>query len=218
MAILFSKYVEEAQKEASLSAKSNKATMDAARSNSASTVTLKLREADTARKGAAAASEKRATYAKGIATKNADLMRAQTSLTKEEDRLRSKVAKDIERQQTDQLSKQRDIESRIVSSVAVTRRRNPDAQEKDRAEAYDVFISHASEDKDDFVRELAEKSKVAGLKVFYDEMTLTWGDSLRAKIDYGLANSRFGVVVLSEAFFQKEWPQRELDGLFSMEN
>src|SRR5690606_30011114 len=123
-----------------------------------------------------------ATYAKGIATKNADLMKAQTSLTKEEDRLRSKVAKDIERQQTDQLRKQRDIENRVVSSMAVQRRRGPDAQERATAESYDVFISHASEDKDDFVRELAEKAKVAGLKVFYDEMTLEWGDSLRAKI------------------------------------
>lgn len=126
IAELRKKDAQEAQREASLSAKSNKATMDAARSKSASTVSSKLREADTARKGAAAASEKRATYAKGIATKNADLMKAQTSLTKEEDRLRSKVAKDIERQQTDQLRKQRDIENRVVSSMAVQRRRAPE--------------------------------------------------------------------------------------------
>ena len=32
-------------------------------------------------------------------------------------------------------------------------------------------------------------------------------------IDKGLANSRFGVVVLSQAFFSKEWPNYELDGI-----
>lgn len=43
------------------------------------------------------------------------------------------------------------------------------------------------------------------------------GDGLRESIDYGLANSRFGVVVLSPDFFIKGWPQAELDGLFTRE-
>lgn len=43
--------------------------------------------------------------------------------------------------------------------------------------------------------------------------TISLGDSLRRKIDHGLATCRFGVVVLSEAFFAKDWPQYELDGL-----
>ncbi len=57
-----------------------------------------------------------------------------------------------------------------------------------------------------------------GLRVWLDEFELTLGDSLRRKIDYGLAGSRYGVVVLSSAFFSKEWPQRELDGLFARED
>jgi hypothetical protein len=40
-------------------------------------------------------------------------------------------------------------------------------------------------------------------------------DSIRAKIDEGLALSRFGVAILSEVFFQKLWTGRELDGLFA---
>jgi len=43
------------------------------------------------------------------------------------------------------------------------------------------------------------------------------GDSLRRTIDRGLGSSRFGVVVLSDSFFQKEWPNRELDGLVALE-
>ncbi len=78
---------------------------------------------------------------------------------------------------------------------------------------YDVFICHASEDKKDFVKPLADALVAQNLKVWYDEFELTLGDSLREKIDYGLANSTYGVVVLSEAFFAKKWPTEELDGL-----
>jgi hypothetical protein len=82
---------------------------------------------------------------------------------------------------------------------------------------YDVFISHASEDKEEFVRPLAEQLQRRGLKVWYDELELTIGDSLRGKIDHGLARSAFGVVVISRSFIAKQWPKAELDGLFAME-
>lgn len=84
---------------------------------------------------------------------------------------------------------------------------SPDTRE------FDVFISHASEDKDEVVRPLAEALKQGGLVVWYDEFELRIGDSLRRKIDSGLARSRFGVVVLSQEFFRKGWPNYELDGL-----
>ena len=83
---------------------------------------------------------------------------------------------------------------------------------------YDIFISHASEDKDSFVRPLASKLKSRGLRVWYDEFTLSLGDSLRRSIDLGLASSRYGLVVLSKNFFIKEWPQKELDGLVARED
>jgi TIR domain len=70
---------------------------------------------------------------------------------------------------------------------------------------WDVFISHASEDKD-FVRPLAEVLQKSGLSVWYDEFALKVGDSLRRKIDEGLAKSRYGIVILSHAFFTKNWP------------
>src|SRR5580693_1169879 len=82
---------------------------------------------------------------------------------------------------------------------------------------WDAFISHASEDKEDFVRALAAKLREEGLRIWYDEFTLTVGDSLRRSIDRGLANSRFGIVVISRSFLQKEWPQKELDGLVARE-
>jgi hypothetical protein len=80
-------------------------------------------------------------------------------------------------------------------------------------EVYDVFISHASEDKDDIVRPLATALQSEGLRVWYDEFELRIGDSLRRKIDQGLAGSRFGLVVLSPSFIQKGWTNYELDGI-----
>jgi hypothetical protein len=85
------------------------------------------------------------------------------------------------------------------------------------ATLYDVFICHASEDKDTVVRKLANLLRKRHIAVWYDEFSLEIGDSVRRAIDKGLRQSRFGIVVLSKAFFQKEWPQYELDGLLEME-
>jgi len=82
---------------------------------------------------------------------------------------------------------------------------------------YDVFICHASEDKDSFVRPLAEALRNQHLEVWYDEFTLTLGDSIRRAIDIGLRQSTYGIAVLSKAFFDKNWPQYELDGLVERE-
>jgi TIR domain len=83
---------------------------------------------------------------------------------------------------------------------------------------YDVFISHASEDKEAVARPLARHLQKLGLRVWIDECELTLGDSLRRKIDTGLSQSQYGVVVLSPAFFGKEWPNKELDGLVARED
>lgn len=80
---------------------------------------------------------------------------------------------------------------------------------------YDVFISHASEDKDAVARPLAEALAQNGLQVWYDEFELKIGDSLRRKIDIGIANSNFGVIVVSRDFINKGWTNYELDGIIT---
>ncbi len=82
---------------------------------------------------------------------------------------------------------------------------------------YDIFISHASQDKEEFVEPLAGLLRSMGYRVWYDEFVLKVGDSLRQAIDKGIANSAYGLVVLSPHFFAKAWPQRELDGLTARE-
>jgi hypothetical protein len=108
-----------------------------------------------------------------------------------------------------------EIRQAPLSSVpSLVRRQNDSAPTGLAANReFDVFISHASEDKDEVVRPLAHALQSGGLRVWYDEFELRIGDSLRRKIDQGLANSRFGVVVMSVSFFSKGWPNYELDGL-----
>jgi hypothetical protein len=83
---------------------------------------------------------------------------------------------------------------------------------------FDAFISHASEDKNDFVRPLADALRHQHLEVWYDEFSLKVGDSLRRSIDRGLSQSGFGIVILSPDFFRKQWSQWELDGLVARQN
>jgi hypothetical protein len=83
---------------------------------------------------------------------------------------------------------------------------------------WNAFICHASEDKDSFVRPLAEELIKRGIEIWYDEFTLRVGDSLRRSIDRGLAESDYGIVVLSPNFFLRKWPQDELDGLVARES
>jgi hypothetical protein len=101
-------------------------------------------------------------------------------------------------------------------SLSGIRHERPPVVPDDNGETWDVFISHASEDKEAIAEPLAAELRARGLKVWLDKSELRIGDSLRRKIDYGLAHSTFGVVILSKSFFAKGWPQYELDGIVGM--
>lgn len=85
---------------------------------------------------------------------------------------------------------------------------------------YDVFVSHAWEDKDSFADEFVKELRKLNLRVWYDTSQIKWGDSMRAKIDDGLKKSKFGVAVLSPDYIKegKYWTKAELDGLFQLES
>jgi hypothetical protein len=105
-------------------------------------------------------------------------------------------------------------EVEIRASTSATRRVRKNSRTENK---WDVFLSHASEDKDDFARPLASALKGEGLHVWFDEFTLRVGDSLRRSLDKGLAGARFGIVLISPKFLEKEWPQKELDALIGRE-
>lgn len=100
-----------------------------------------------------------------------------------------------------------------ASNVAV--RADPEEPTGDvlGGQTWDVFISHATEDKETVARPLRDALTKLGVTVWLDETQMRLGHSLRRKIDDGIRSSRFGVVILSDSFFRKGWTNHELDGL-----
>lgn len=82
---------------------------------------------------------------------------------------------------------------------------------------WDLFLSYASEDRS-LARDLAGQLEARGVRVWFDRSSLQLGDSLRRSIDHGLANSRFGLVIISRHFFEKEWTKKELEGLYARDD
>lgn len=101
----------------------------------------------------------------------------------------------------------------MATSKHMGKRHTAETSERSFDRLYDAFISHASEDKADFVRPLVNVLESMGLRVWFDEFELSAGDALAAKIEEGLSRSRFGVVVVSPNFMKKKWTRRELEVL-----
>ncbi|MDJ1464197.1 TIR domain-containing anti-phage reverse transcriptase [Nitratireductor sp. GZWM139] len=80
---------------------------------------------------------------------------------------------------------------------------------------FDVFLSHASEDKEK-VRRLKDRLEGLGVSVFFDETSIGWGDSIVDSINHGLLKSTYFVPFLSETFSRKGWTNKELNSAISL--
>ena len=106
---------------------------------------------------------------------------------------------------------------RLVDAYEAEPAQKAPARPSGVAEQWDVFISHATEDKD-YVEPLVKALDNAGIRVWFDKSTVEWGDDLRSSIDRGLVNCRYGIVVFSKAFLKKKkWTEYELNSLFALE-
>ncbi|HAB16648.1 MAG TPA: toll/interleukin-1 receptor domain-containing protein, partial [Verrucomicrobiota bacterium] len=81
------------------------------------------------------------------------------------------------------------------------------------AETYDLFISYATEDRESVARPLMAELQKQGLRVWIDFKEIGYGDLLRDRINDGLRDSRFGVVILSPDYLRKHWTRNELGAL-----
>lgn len=228
IADLNKKISDEKKKESQASSKINTIQRSITRSTSASTLNSKLGQINRLNDDIAKYISKQAELSKKLAAKTADLHKYQQQLAKEQERERKKqedLQKKLEREQLDYhraLTRELEEQKRLVEevslrTVSIGKNNAPAAINDEDEVSYDFFISHASEDKEDFVRPLADELTRLGVKVWYDEFSLKIGDSLRRSIDKGLANSRFGVVVISSSFIKKNWTQYELDGMVARE-
>ncbi len=90
--------------------------------------------------------------------------------------------------------------------------------ERQPTHEYDVFISHANDNKAEFVSSLTEALGKLGVTIWYDANTLEWGDNWKLQITNGLKKCRFGIVVISPEFLGREWTEKELNELLQRQN
>lgn len=91
-------------------------------------------------------------------------------------------------------------------------------EEKQMRKQYDVFVSHASRDKLDYVGNLYMALRKLGISIFYDSDVLSWGDNWKEMIISGTDQSEFAIVVISDKFFGREWTERELNEFLQRQN
>ena len=164
------------------------------------------------------ASNESADLQKKIADKRSKRNDAYLRLQREEQNERKKETKAQERMIS---NLQQKYEKRIAELERAAIPVNTGFESNDDASPeYDVFISHAWEDKESFVDEFVQALRNRGVKVWYDTTQIKWGDSMRKRIDDGLRLSRFGVAILSPNYIAdgKYWTKAELDGLFQLES
>jgi hypothetical protein len=161
-------------------------------------------------------SKKKSEISNKIANKKSQKTRYQKQLDREIKAEQKRKDREDRKRRQEEIRHQQQITSEIQQQKQLQQEQDEVLNDSNQIK-YDFFISHASEDKEDFVRPLADKLNKLGLKIWYDDFQLKVGDSLRRSIDNGLKNSKFGIVVLSSAFFSKNWPQYELDGLVAKE-
>ncbi|MGO8673956.1 MAG: SUMF1/EgtB/PvdO family nonheme iron enzyme [Capsulimonadaceae bacterium] len=73
---------------------------------------------------------------------------------------------------------------------------------------YDVYLSYSHHDRP-AVRELADRLRADGLRVWFDEYVLVPGALIAREIEDGLRKSRTLVLVMSPNAFASEWPTLE---------
>ena len=142
------------------------------------------------------------------------LQSEETAERKKNDNIQKNIQQQYERRISDLTSQlsQRDF---LSTPYMNTRLNNIETGQLN--EEYDVFISYASEDKKPFVDNLVNEFKKSGIRVWYDDINISWGATLRKKIDSGIAKSKYGIIILSKDYIKKYWTQQELEGLFQRE-
>lgn len=155
---------------------------------------------------------------KRMADKRKRLSDATIKLQKEETAQAKSLAKQQEKVYTTYEQQILDLTKQVKSQENFPLS-NENLFDSNNTEEYDVFVSHATEDKESFCDEFSNILKDQyGLNVWYDSVSIQWGDSIRTEIDKGLKKSKFGVVILSRSYIKKYWTNYELEGLFQRES
>ena len=191
------------------------ASVSIGKNDSATTINNKLRKIKKYNADAIKENSQSATLASQIADKRKKRSDVAIRLQKEEQKVRKMQDSAIKQMRQSYERRIEELQALVIPPVSVSSK-----IEGEKVPEYDVFVSHAWEDKEDFVDAFVKALTALNIKVWYDTSQIKWGDSMRERIDDGLKKSRFGVVVLSPSYIaeKKYWTKAELDGLFQLES
>lgn len=231
---LRSREADELKKEADATRRMNAAMASASKASNLSTANSHMSTAAREQRAIESAQQQRVRYSSDVARKSQEVSRLQERIAREEKtQRRAAVSAEEKRRKADEKVRKdlvaantklrEEYEARVANLEAqiaaqIEARASGTApfdvvSAEGQAEPYDFFLSHAWADKAEFADAFVEKARVRGLRVWYDQFSLQWGDSIRQKIDEGLRSAYFGVVLLSPNFFERPWPNYELDGI-----
>lgn len=187
------------------------------KTKSASTIKSKLNQISTWQKEESRKATESANIGKKISekrTKRNDAYKKMQKAQQDEDKKKDKQLKSM---QASYESRVRELTNQLSAKTIIPERKHTYVESD---EEYDVFVSHAWEDKEGFVDEFVAELEKLDIKVWYDKQRIKWGDSMRARIDNGLKKSKFGIAVISPDYIAdgKYWTKAELDGLFQLES
>lgn len=204
-------------KYAELQSKITSASAAIKRTSSASTVKSKLHQIEGWNKESDKKAKESADLGKKIADKRKKRNDSYIKLQKAQQEGDKKQDKQIKNMQISYENRIRELTNQLSMKTVISEVGNTYV---DTNEEYDVFVSHAWEDKEGFVDEFVAELEKLGIKVWYDKQRIKWGDSMRARIDDGLKKSKFGIAVISPDYIAdgKYWTKAELDGLFQLES
>lgn len=218
IADLQKKIADESKKENDKNRQIDSVNRSTTKNTSISTLRSKQSQIDRYQKDISDCRKKIADYQKKIADKSIELGKKKQDLRKAEINEQNKFRKeqlDFQRKLTQDIEEQKSQLDFLINQNYSSSDSTEVATEESKE--YDFFISHATEDKDEIVRDLANALKENGFEVWYDEFELKIGDSLRKKIDQGLSKSRYGIVIISPSFVRKNWTEYELNGMVARE-
>jgi len=200
------KYSNSLKAEADALKKINAATSAISRTKNVNTMKTKKSEIVRENQKVMKAKTEQGKYTVTISKKRSEISNTAIELSKES----IKIQKQFQNKQEQKISSLND--SQVFAGLSISQQTN--GLEKE----YDIFISHAAEDKKDFVEELVSTLDQNNIRVWYDSTSIAWGSSIRQAIDKGLRNSKYGIVIISPNFINKHWTQYELDGILNKES
>lgn len=153
------------------------------KNTSATTLKSKQRQIDSLNKEINRNTKDSADYSKKIADKRKRRNDEYLKLQKAEQTEKKKQEKEI-----NDIKNNYEDRIRELTQMTTMVEKNIQFNEIQDLEEYDVFVSHAWEDKESFVDEFVMCLKELDLKVWYDKDQISWGDSMRKRIDEGLKN------------------------------